>query len=365
MKILVTGSNGFIGKHLSLILKRRGHEVLPFDIHDDEITLTNYVNQADFIVHLAGVNRPGDAEEYYRENGQKVSELVDLIKDAHKNTPIILSSSVQADLDNDYGKSKKMGEDILLRSELPVYIYRLCNVFGKWGKPNYNSASATFCYNIAHNLPVYVRDENYIVNYVYIDDVVNEFVRIIELKEHKGSKDILSIKPTYECSLGHLVELLKYFKDEVESDRHLPIIHNDFEFKLFKTFCDYLSDEGYEFNYTEDERGYFEEIYKSKKYGQISDNMMHPGIIKGGHYHTYKKEIFYTVIGECEIKQKDIHSNELIVDVVNGKEPRLIDIKIESTHQIKNIGNKDSHTLMWVSEIFKEETSDTYKKEVE
>ena len=156
----------------------------------------------------------------------------------------------------------------------------------------------------------------------------------------KGSKNILSVTPIYECSLGKLADLLYYFKQEVESDRHIPLIHNEFEFKLFKTFCNYLSDEEYTFNFAEDDRGSFEELYKSKKYGQISDNVAFIGITKGGHYHTYKKEIFYTVIGKSEIKQRNIKTNEMIMNVVDGKEPHPVKINVEYTHQIKNIGKE-------------------------
>lgn len=360
MKILVTGSNGFIGKHTSLKLKRLGYEVFKYDINSTEEELNQYILNADFIIHLAGINRPLTIEEFYDGNANLTKKIVDLVLKNNKNTPIIFSSSIQATLDNDYGKSKKMGEDFLLNSSLPVYVYRLANVFGKWCRPNYNSAAATFCYNVAHNLEIQIRDRNYVVHYNYIDDIVDEFIKIISLNEHKGSNEILYINPTHDCSLGRLADLLYYFKNEIESDRHLPLIHDEFELKLFKTFCDYLSDEGYTFNFAEDSRGSFEELYKSKKYGQISDNVSFPGIVKGGHYHKYKKEIFYTVIGECEIKQRNIETDEMIVDIVNGDNPNPIDIKVGYTHSIKNIGKNNSHTIMWISEIYNPETHDTY-----
>ena len=365
MKILVTGSNGFIGKHTSLKLERLGHEVLKYDINSSEEELCEYVLNADFIIHLAGINRPLTIEEFYDGNANLTKKLVDLVLKSNKKTPIIFSSSIQATLDNDYGKSKKMGEDFLLNSTLPVYVYRLANVFGKWCRPNYNSAAATFCYNVAHNLEIQIRDRNYVVHYNYIDDIVDEFVKIISLNKHDGYKEILYINPTHDCSLGRLADLLYYFKNEIESDRHLPLIHDEFELKLFKTFCDYLSEDGYTFNFAEDNRGSFEELYKSIKYGQISDNVSFPGIVKGGHYHKYKKEIFYTVIGECEIKQRNIETNEMLVDIVNGNNPNPIDIKVGYTHSIKNIGKNNSHTIMWISEIYNPETHDTYREDVE
>ena len=364
MNVLVTGSNGFIGKHLCLKLKRCGFTVFSFDLDKNDEDLRNYISQCDFIVHLAGINRPLTKEEFYDGNTNFTKKVVDLVKQSHRNIPIIMSSSIQASLDNDYGKSKKMGEDYLLSSGLPVYIYRLNNVFGKWCRPNYNSACATFCYNIAHNLPIEIRDREYVVHYNYIDDIVDEFIKVISLDKHLGSKDILSVNPIYDCSLGKLADLLYYFKGEIESDRHLPLLHNEFELKLFKTFCDYLSDDGYTFNYAEDERGSFEEIYKSKKWGQISENIAYPGIIKGGHYHTYKKEIFYTVIGKSEIKQRNIDNNDLIIDIVDGNNPHPVNIIPRYTHQIKNIGEVTTHTIMWISEIYNLNTADTYKEEL-
>lgn len=365
MNVLVTGSNGFIGKHMCLLLKRKGHTVFEYDLGSTEDELRDYISKVDFVIHLAGINRPLTTEEFYDGNTNFTKKVVDLIKESGKNTPIIMSSSIQASLDNDYGKSKKMGEDYLFSSGLPVYVYRLANAFGKWCRPNYNSACATFCYNIAHNLEIQIRDREYVVHFNYVTDIVEEFLKVVELKEHKGEKNILYVNPTYDCSLGKLADLLYYFKGEIESDRHLPIIHDEFELKLFKTFCDYLSEEGYTYNFAEDNRGSFEELYKSKKWGQISDNVAYPGITKGGHYHTYKKEIFYTVIGKSEIKQRDIKTNEMITDVVDGSHPNPINIRVGYTHQIKNIGDTNTHTIMWISEIYNPETHDTYREEVE
>ncbi len=364
MKVLVTGSNGFIGKHMCLQLERHNFTVLKYDLDNTDEDLKQFINDADFIVHLAGINRPLTIQEFYDGNSNFTAKLVDFVKNSNKNTPIIMSSSIQASLDNDYGKSKKMGEDYLLNSGLPVYVYRLANVFGKWCRPNYNSAVATFCYNIAHNLPIQIRDREYVVHFNYIDDICEEFINTIN-GDLDGRKDILYVQPTHDCSLGKLADLLYYFKGEIESDRHLPLIHNEFELKLFKMFCDYLSDDGYSFNYAYDNRGSFEELYKSKKWGQISDNVAFPGITKGGHYHTYKKEIFYTVIGQCEIKQRNIDNDDMICDVVDGKNSRPVDIKVGYTHQIKNIGQENSHTIMWISEIYNPETHDTYREEVE
>ena len=363
--ILITGANGFIGKHTSLKLERLGFNVFKYDVDSSLEDLKDFISKADFIIHLAGINRPLTVEEFYKGNTNFTKRLVDLVLESKRNTPIIMSSSIQAELDNDYGKSKKMGEDFLLSSGLPVYVYRLANVFGKWCRPNYNSAAATFCYNIAHDLDINIRDREYIVHYNYVEDIVGAFINVINEKEHKGSKNILYVNPTYDCSLGSLANLLYYFKGEIQSDRHLPLIHNEFEYKLFKTFCDYLSEPGYTYNFAADNRGYFEELYKSQKWGQISDNMAYPGITKGGHYHTYKKEIFYTVIGDTRIRQRNIDNDDMIIDIINDKNRVPVEIKKKYTHEITNIGNINSHTIMWISEIYHPETHDTYREEVE
>ena len=363
MNILLTGSNGFIGKHMHRYLDRYGYNVFCYDIDNNEDDLIKFIKAADAVIHLAGVNRPKSDDEFYKGNYDLTRNIVDLIKKENKNIPILVSSSIQAALDNEYGKSKKLGEDYLLSSGLPVYVFRLANVFGKWARPNYNSACATFCYNIAHDLPVEIRDDNYVVHLNYVEDICLEFIKILH-GDLKGSNEILYVNPTYDCSLLNMVNLLRYFKKEVESARHLPKINNDFELKLFQTFCDYLSDENYSFNFAEDQRGSFEEIYKSDKYGQISINTINPGYVKGGHYHTYKQEIFYPVIGEAKIRQRNIDNDQLIDDVIKEDNHRPVDIRIKYTHDIKNIGNDKCYVLMWISKIYNPETSDTYLEKV-
>ena len=214
MKVLVTGAQGFIGKHMVVHLSREGHEIFQYDINSTEEELVKYVKECDFIVHLAGVNRPLTVEEFYSGNTNFTKHLVDVIKENNKIVPIIMSSSVKASEDSDYGKSKLMAESFLLSSGLPVYVYRLNNVFGKWGRPNYNSASATFCYNIAHDLPISIRDRNFIVLYNYIDDICDEFIRVINSEFHLGSEKILYVSPTYECSLGRLADTLYYYQPQ-------------------------------------------------------------------------------------------------------------------------------------------------------
>ena len=364
MNVLVTGALGFIGKHMCQTLENANHKVLPFDISNTDEELVNYIKEANYIIHLAGINRPLTNEEFYNGNTNFTIKLVELVKQYNKDIPIIMSSSTQASLDNDYGKSKKQAEDYLLNSGLKVYVYRLANVFGKWCRPNYNSAAATFCYNIAHGLDISIRDPNYVVHYNYVGDICDEFISHINNNDLEGSKDILSVNPIHDCSLGHLADLLYSYKAIVESDIHLPLLHDAFEYKLFVTFLDYLKDDSYSYNHASDGRGSFTEIYKSKEHGQISINMAYPGITKGGHYHTYKKEIFYTVIGESLIRQRNIKTNDYIEDKVSGDNPHRVDIRVGYTHDIKNIGTVNTYTLMWISEIYNPDTHDTYREDV-
>lgn len=365
MKVLVTGAKGFIGKHMCETLLRAKHEVFEYDITNTEQDLRDFISKADFVIHLAGINRPITLEEFYEGNTNFTKLLVNTIKEIRGNSlPIIMSSSIQAALDNDYGKSKLLAENYLFESGLPVYVYRLSNVFGRGARPNYNSALATFCDNIANNKEIYIRDELFVIHYNYVDDVCEEFLRVVN-GDKKGNKVVNLVKPVHDCSLGHLAELIRYFKEEIESDKHLPLIKNEFELKLFKTFCWYLTDpELRKFNKSCDERGSFEELYKSKKWGQISDNVSFPNITKGNHYHTYKKEIFYTAIGECEIKLRNINTNEAVTYKVNGNNPNPITINPGYTHNITNIGKDNSHTIMWISEVYNDATPDTFKEEV-
>lgn len=363
MKILLTGSEGFIGKNLKFCLHRAGFEVLGFDKHNSS-ELSSLIAKADFIIHLAGVNRPLDNAEFYDVNLNLTKQIIDLIKQSNKETPIIFASSTQAGLNNDYGKSKKMAEDNLLNSGLPVYIYRLANVFGKWCRPNYNSVCATYCFNIAHDLPIEIRDPNYVVSFNYVDDVCKEFIRLIT-NNKTISRGISFIEPTYECSLQILAKLIENFKKSIEGSSHLPDIHGDFEFNLFETFCDYFSDDNHLFNYIEDNRGSFREIFKSSKYGQISVNEIIPGLTKGGHYHTHKKEIFMTIQGKTTTRLRKIGTLKIIELITEGNESRKINIEPMHTHDIKNIGTNYSKTIMWSSEVFNEKTVDTIREGVD
>lgn len=359
MKILVTGSAGFLGRHLCEGLTRMGLEYVPLEAGHGEEEFAQALSSCDYVFHLAGVNRPGDVNEYYEGNYGFTKKIIDALIEAHHFIPIVFASSTQAERDNDYGKSKKMAEDALFASGLPCYVYRLSNVYGEGARPNYNSVVATFCHNLAHGLPLEVIEPEKHIAFHYVEDVCDEFLGVL-VHEPEGKKKILSVSKTHECSVGHLAELLTSFKEAVESDAHLPLLHGEFEFTLFKTLLSYLSDPSMPLNASYDHRGYFKELYRSKTHGQISDNMAYPMVIKGGHYHARKREIFFTVIGEAEIKQKDLHTGELIVDRVSGENPRLVPIHLRCVHQIQNVGRIPSHTLMWVSEPYNPEDTDTF-----
>ena len=363
MKVLVTGSHGFMGKHLITKFKRIGIEYFSFDIENTEQELVDYISKADFIVHLAGVMRPLTNKEFYDSNLNLTKRIIDLVKATNKNTPFLLASSTQAILDNDYGKTKKMCEDYLISSKLPAYIFRFTNAFGKWGKPNYNSVVSTFMYNIAHDLEIFIRDSNFNMHFIYIDDIVNSILKCIN-GEISPSSSILSVTPVHDCTLGHLAELIRYYKETIKSRNHLPIINDDFELKLFITFCDYFSDSGSNFNFFEDSRGSFEEIFKSKRYGQISVNRIKPNFLKGGHYHTHKYEIFETIKGKCVTRLRKKDSNIVNTFVQDGNNQTKVFINPFVTHDIRNIGNCDSITLMWISEVYCDEFPDTVRLDV-
>lgn len=364
MKILVTGSSGFIGRHLCLALRRHGLEYLSFDLGQSEEELEALLASADFVFHLAGVNRPSNPQEYYEGNYGLTQKLIDILIRHHHFIPIVFASSTQAELDNDYGKSKKMAEDALFASGLPVYVYRLSNVFGPGCRPHYNSVVATFCDNLRRGEALIVNDAEKVVCFHYVEDVVEAFMGIL-VHDPEGKKEILSVDKAYECSVAHLADLLSAYKAIIESSLHLPLLYGKFEYKLFKTLLSYLTDETMPLNFSEDHRGHFQELYKSKVYGQISENMAYPGVTKGGHYHTRKKEIFLTVIGQCEITQRNLETGALIVDEVSGDNPNPITILLGHSHQIKNIGAIPSYTLMWISEPYDPNDADTFVEAVE
>lgn len=369
MKILVTGAKGFIGKNLVAELRNRKYtDIFEYDKDSDPSVIEKYCKEADFIFHLAGVNRPKDQIKYMEGNVGFTSTLLDILK-KHQNTcPILLSSSIQAELDNPYGRSKKAGEDLLFNyskeTGSKVLIYRLPNVFGKWCRPNYNSAIATFCHNIAHDLPITVNDPNVLMNLVYIDDVVNELINALEGKENRKG-DFCEIPIVHTINLGEIVQLIYSFKKSRE-ELSIPDMSDEFTKKLYSTYLSYLPEDkfGYELNMNIDNRGSFTEFIRTPDRGQVSVNISRPGITKGNHWHHTKNEKFLVVSGKGVIRFRKIDSEEVIEYYVSGDKLEVIDIPAGYTHNIENLGDTDMVTIMWANEPFDPEKPDTYYMEV-
>jgi UDP-2-acetamido-2,6-beta-L-arabino-hexul-4-ose reductase len=361
MKVLVTGAKGFIGKNLCLFLKNRGHIVFEYDLGSTDDELVEYIKQCDFIVHLAGINRPLTPEEFIDGNVNFTKKLLDLVNTNNSKAPVIFTSSTQATLDNPYGKSKKAAEDQLFefaKEGHQVYVYRLYNAFGKWCRPNYNSVIATFCYNVAHDIPLQINEAAPAIDFVYIDDICAEFTRIIETKP-ESTNQIMYVEPHYSVTLHDVANLLYSFRSS-RSDLQTPL-QEGFSKKLYATYLSYLepADFAYELTNHVDQRGSFTEVLKTMQYGQMSVNVSKPGITKGNHYHMTKNEKYLVVSGKCEIKLRQVFSEKVISYVCDDKHLRVVDIPTGYTHSITNIGKKDSVTLMWASELYDPNNPDT------
>jgi len=370
MKILITGANGFIGKNLIAQLRNEAGigEIYAYDINTNSGLLDNYCRDADFVYNLAGINRPSDNAEYRKGNYVFTNILLETLK-KHENTcPIMMASSIQAVLDNPYGKSKKAGEDLMFEYSIEtgakVFVYRLPNVFGKWCKPNYNSVVATFCYNISHNIPIHIDDPNHIINLSYIDDVVEELLRAMQGKENRKG-NFCAIPIVYSNSLGEIASYIHSFKDS-RIYLTIPEVSDEFTKKLYSTYLSYLqeADFSYELKMNVDNRGSFTEFIKTADRGQLSVNISKPGIIKGNHWHHTKHEKFLVVSGSGVIRLRNIYSDKILEYFVTDERMEVVDIPIGYTHNIENLGNSDMVTIMWANEAFNPEKADTYYMEV-
>ena len=365
MKILVTGANGFIGKNLIAELGNRGYsEVYAVDIDTTADQLSTYCKDCEFVFHLAGVNRPQNEEEFMEGNFGFTSTLLDSLKESNNKAPVLITSSIQAQLDNPYGKSKKAGEDLLFEysqsTGAKVYVYRLTNVFGKWSRPNYNSAVATFCNNIAAGLPIKVNDPSVMMKLVYIDDVVDEFISAMNGKANiVGGFGTVPVEHTVE--LGRIAELIYSFKDQRENFT-VPDFSNEFEKKLYSTYLSFLPKDSfaYSLNVNSDSRGSFTEFIRTTDRGQVSINVAKPGITKGNHWHHTKNEKFLVVSGEADICFRKVGETEVITYHVTGDDMKVVDIPCGYVHNIKNVGTEDLVTVMWANEAFNKERPDTY-----
>jgi UDP-2-acetamido-2,6-beta-L-arabino-hexul-4-ose reductase len=369
MKILVTGANGFIGKNLIAELRNRKYEnIFEYDRDTDSSLLDEYCKEADFVFHLAGVNRPKEKSEFMEGNFGFTSDLLDSLKKHNNTCPVMISSSIQAELNNPYGESKKAGEDLLFsygeETGAKVLVYRFPNVFGKWCRPNYNSAVATFCHNIAHDLPIQVNDSNVVMNLVYIDDVVNELINALEGNENKVG-EFCEVPVVHTITLGEIVDLIYSFKKSREN-KSVPNMSDAFTKKLYSTYLSYLPEDqfSYDLKMNVDQRGSFTEIIKTPERGQVSVNISKPGITKGNHWHHTKNEKFLVVSGKGVIRFRKIDSDEVLEYFVSGDKMEVVDIPTGYTHNIENLGDSDMVTIMWANEPFDPEKPDTYYLEV-
>jgi UDP-2-acetamido-2,6-beta-L-arabino-hexul-4-ose reductase len=368
--VLITGSNGFVGRNLTVTLAQREDiKITGFDVDHDQRTLASLVAQADFIFHLAGVNRPQNVEEFTTGNAGLTQSIVSLLQEQGKSTPLLISSSIQAAQDNPYGVSKREAEDAVFaygrQSGAAVHVYRLPNVFGKWCRPNYNSAVATFCHNIANDLPIQINDPNAVMSLVYIDDVVSSFIAALD-----GAAPVedafCQVQPVHTAKLGEIAALIRSFR-ESRQDKSIPDLGDPFSKKLYSTYLSYLPVDqfSYPLKMNLDERGSFTEFVKSPDRGQVSVNISRPGITKGNHWHHTKNEKFLVVSGEGIIRFRKVGATEVIEYRVSGEKLEVVDIPTGYTHNISNSGETDMVTVMWCNEILDPEHPDTFFEPVE
>ena len=367
--ILITGAGGFVGKNLVATLRTAGYtDLMLFEKDDTPETLADYCRRAAFVVHLAGINRPTDPSEFYTGNAGLTDTLLANLEAAGNTAPVLVTSSTQAELDNDYGKSKRQAEEAIFahrrRTGAMVYVFRMPGVFGKWCRPNYTSVVATFCHNVAHGLPIQVRDSAFSLPLVYIDDVVACILAAFDgdVMMDRSATPICHMHPIHEVTLGRLAELIQGFAAGRTSLAVPDLAPGSFEKKLYSTYLSYLpSDQfSYPLEMHTDNRGSFTEFLRSPERGQVSINISHPGIVKGNHWHHTKNEKFLVVKGEGVIRFRNIFSKEVIEYHVSGDKLEVVDIPCGYTHNIENVGTEDMVTVMWANEAFDPDHPDTF-----
>lgn len=365
MKILVTGSSGFIGKNLLVRLREKGFDdIVEFDRAYTFEQLKPKLSEVDFVFHLAGVNRPKNESDFFTGNSDLTQQLLDELTDIGSNIPIVLSSSVQSQFENPYGESKALAEKAVLKHQekcgASVYIYRLPNVFGKWCKPNYNSAVATFCHNIVNDLPIIIHDESAQLNLVYIDDVCNTFIGLLKNKQAAGFVDV---SPVFDTTVGEVANLLRGFKGSRES-LLIDEVGTGLTRALYSTYLSYFNPEQFVYSvpsYT-DERGSFTEMLKTPKTGQFSFFTAHPGITRGGHYHHSKNEKFLVIKGNARFNFEQIITGERHSLVVDSSNLQIVETVPGWSHDITNVGDAELVVMLWANEIFDREAPDTFTR---
>ena len=368
MKVVVTGAGGFIGKNLCASLDRiDGLEVKRVFSSTQKDEYRIWVKEAEIIYHLAGVNRPKDPSEFITGNTNYTREILELAAAGGNVPTVVVSSTTQAVKDNDYGKSKRAAEELVeeyaSKSKINGAIYRLPGVFGKWSRPNYNSVVSTFCYNVANELPLEVRDPSFAIPLVYVDDVVQAF--LFHLNSRFKGLRTFEVNPFFNTTLGELADIISSFPGLRESLR-APKVGKGLEKRLYSTYLSYLPTDkfSYPIELKKDNRGDLFEWIKSEDFGQIFVSTTKPGITRGNHYHHTKTEKFLVIRGEAEIAFRQIDSDQVITYKVNGSEPTVVDIPTGYTHNITNTGQMELITLFWANEIFDTKRPDTYFLEV-
>lgn len=376
MKILITGAKGFIGRNVVLRLKNSGYEnIVEFDVDSPKEILADAVKDCGFVLHFAGVNRPKDDGEFMSGNFGFTTELLQMLEAAKNKSPILITSSIQAALDNPYGRSKKAAEDYIFgyaeKNGVKALVYRLPNVFGKWCRPNYNSAIATFCNNIANGLPIKVNDPSVKMHVVYIDDICDEILRALKGEETRGDGAEISggfcmVPVSHRALLGEIVDIIYSFKKSRENFETPDVLAGSLSSKLYSTYLSYLPEGGFSYplKMNVDARGSFTEFLRSSDRGQTSVNIAKPGIVKGNHWHNSKNEKFLVVCGKAAIRFRKIGTDKVIEYFASGEKLEVVDIPPGYTHNIENIGTSDLVTLMWANEPFNPENPDTYFEKV-
>lgn len=368
LRVLVTGSNGFVGKNLCAVLRRRNDiELFTFDLDSKPATLDQALEQADAIIHLAGVNRPMNSDEFTTGNAGSVEEICRKLNDLGRRPKILLSSSIQAELENPYGTSKRQAEEILKQfSEITgaeCVVFRFKNLFGKWCRPNYNSVTATFCHNIANDLPIQISDPKKEIDLTHIDDVVDVFIK--DLEPVAPGFRFAPPLPSKRITLGELSQTIKSFR-EIRTTLMLPDLSDPFVKALYGTYLSHLKENEFEYglDIKSDTRGSLAEFLKSPEMGQIFVSRTLPGITRGDHYHHTKTEKFLVLEGEAVIRFRHIDRDEIIAYRVSGDKYQVVDIPPGYTHSIENVGAGVLVTLFWASEPFNPEKPDTYFEKV-
>ncbi len=369
MRVLVTGANGFIGKNLLLhFQEKRGIGVVPFTREHNVDDLPALLDGIDWVFHLAGTNRPQHPEEFVTGNTGLTEQLCAAIKACGRQVPVVYTSTIQAERDNDYGSSKRAAEDALLALQQdtgnPLFIYRLPNVFGKWARPNYNSAVATFCHNIARDLPIQINDPAAVIRLVYVDDVVDSFMALLEGVQSLNSRienTYIEVTPEYRISVGELADQLNRFKDTRDNLITEPV-GTGLTRALYSTYVSYLPPERFTYPVQQhgDARGVFVEMLKTPNAGQFSFFTAHPGITRGGHYHHSKTEKFLVIKGNACFRFRHLLTGESYELYTSGEQSEIVETAPGWTHDVTNVGDDELICMLWANEIFDRDKPDTF-----